>query len=362
MLYQLIHTLVIHLRTHWLEEDADAYVYDPQVMCIQSASSYSYSNATTTTTTATLGSACTFWNETALQFAVGVKGFEGEEYCFGFQGQEKSPEIHDNHYTAKFWEYDSRIGRRWNIDPVVKVHESPYASLANNPIWFVDPNGADSLNVHQWNNSDGMVQTNESMVTDGKAGLSYNITDEISGQSYSGFFPDINVTASRINKTGETAESSFSLSKSSNKLEASLQGDNYPNTGGSYSPIVNAGIEVKANYTYGHVEQAFKLRYEEKRGGSETVSALTETYANTTKNSVGLEGYFYMKFEQNVFSFDNTQAPMKFKIGPVQLNIDPATSVIKLGVSANPSNKMELKQKVSKVTLYKQNVNLGGGQ
>ncbi|MBW7869184.1 MAG: hypothetical protein H3C31_12780, partial [Brumimicrobium sp.] len=48
------------------------------------------------------------------------------------------------HYTAEFWEYSPRLGKRWNIDPVVKPHESPYAAFANNPIWFVDPNGADT--------------------------------------------------------------------------------------------------------------------------------------------------------------------------------------------------------------------------
>ena len=67
-------------------------------------------------------------------------------YRFGFQGQEKLDEIsgEGNHYTAEYWEYDSRLGRRWNIDPVVKHHESPYACFANNPIWFKDPNGADT--------------------------------------------------------------------------------------------------------------------------------------------------------------------------------------------------------------------------
>ena len=70
----------------------------------------------------------------------------GNEYRYGFQGQEKDDEIkgEGNSYTAEFWQYDSRLGRRWNIDPVVKEHESPYATFANNPIWFADPNGADS--------------------------------------------------------------------------------------------------------------------------------------------------------------------------------------------------------------------------
>jgi len=68
------------------------------------------------------------------------------EYRYGFQGQEKDDEIagEGNSYTAQFWQYDSRLGRRWNVDPVVKTHESPYAAFANSPIWIIDPSGADS--------------------------------------------------------------------------------------------------------------------------------------------------------------------------------------------------------------------------
>src|SRR5690554_1948379 len=67
-------------------------------------------------------------------------------YRYGFQGQEMDDEVSGagNSYTAEFWQYDPRLGRRWNIDPVVKHHESPYATFANNPIWFIDPSGADT--------------------------------------------------------------------------------------------------------------------------------------------------------------------------------------------------------------------------
>jgi RHS repeat-associated protein len=70
-------------------------------------------------------------------------------YQYGFNGQEKDNEVmgEGNSYTAEFWNYDVRLGRRWNTDPVVKPHESPYAILANNPIWFIDPNGADTVEV-----------------------------------------------------------------------------------------------------------------------------------------------------------------------------------------------------------------------
>jgi hypothetical protein len=64
-------------------------------------------------------------------------------YRFGFNGQERVDEISGsgNHYTAEYWEIDSRLGRRWNTDPVRVAWESPYAVNRNNPIWLNDPAG-----------------------------------------------------------------------------------------------------------------------------------------------------------------------------------------------------------------------------
>jgi hypothetical protein len=46
---------------------------------------------------------------------------------YGFQGQEMDNEITGSSYTAEFWQYDSRLGRRWNVDPVVYPWQSSYA-------------------------------------------------------------------------------------------------------------------------------------------------------------------------------------------------------------------------------------------
>lgn len=73
-----------------------------------------------------------------------VRSYNAGAYRYGFNGQEKSTEINDNSYTAEFWQYDPRIGRRWNVDPVIKPNESPYATFANSPIWLSDPNGKDT--------------------------------------------------------------------------------------------------------------------------------------------------------------------------------------------------------------------------
>ncbi|MCC5915993.1 MAG: hypothetical protein JJU02_01565 [Cryomorphaceae bacterium] len=64
-------------------------------------------------------------------------------YRYGFSTQEKVDEVKDSggHYTAEFWEYDPRLGRRWNLDPVVVAWESSYAVFRNNPIVLNDPDG-----------------------------------------------------------------------------------------------------------------------------------------------------------------------------------------------------------------------------
>jgi hypothetical protein len=63
------------------------------------------------------------------------------KYRFSINGQEKETDLNPNITTAEFWEYDSRIGRRWNRDPVVKEWESPYLCFSGNPIFYADPAG-----------------------------------------------------------------------------------------------------------------------------------------------------------------------------------------------------------------------------
>jgi hypothetical protein len=46
-----------------------------------------------------------------------------------------------NSYTAEYWQYDSRLGRRWNLDPKPNPSISYYACFGNNPILITDING-----------------------------------------------------------------------------------------------------------------------------------------------------------------------------------------------------------------------------
>ncbi len=72
------------------------------------------------------------------------RGFQSTaagKYRYGFNGQEKSDEIGTGFTTAQFWEYDSRIGRRWNVDPIDLVSISNYSVNQNNPLKYCDPLG-----------------------------------------------------------------------------------------------------------------------------------------------------------------------------------------------------------------------------
>jgi RHS repeat-associated protein len=68
------------------------------------------------------------------------RSWNSGRYRYGFNGQEKSNEVNGegNSYTAQFWEYDPRIGRRWNLDPEPITGISDYATFGNNPILYSD--------------------------------------------------------------------------------------------------------------------------------------------------------------------------------------------------------------------------------
>jgi len=91
-----------------------------------------------------------------VRSATGYYAFGGEQpgrtwaaatYRYAFNGQEKDDEIsgEGNMMTAKNWEYDTRLGRRWNLDPLSKAWQSQYSTLSNSPIWRIDPNGDDDF-------------------------------------------------------------------------------------------------------------------------------------------------------------------------------------------------------------------------
>jgi RHS repeat-associated protein len=106
--------------------------------------------------------------------------FTGNGYRYGFNGQEKENEIYGegNTYSAEYWMYDSRLGRRWNLDPVDQISISNYATFANNPIANVDPDGAWVIGAGFWRNvfkSDDRITAED--YADDLEGSAYKVND-----------------------------------------------------------------------------------------------------------------------------------------------------------------------------------------
>ncbi len=72
-----------------------------------------------------------FFYSTPFGSAMASRGFSSGAYRFGFNTQEKGEEIAKGHYTAEYWEYDSRLGRRWNLDPMQNEWETPKIVCTN---------------------------------------------------------------------------------------------------------------------------------------------------------------------------------------------------------------------------------------
>lgn len=96
--------------------------------------------------------------------------FQSSEYRFSFNGQEKDDEIAGagNIMTAEFWEYDARLGRRWNVDPINRPMISNYSAFSNSPITRIDPNGkSDYYTANgRYLGSDGTKGTDIMVITD----------------------------------------------------------------------------------------------------------------------------------------------------------------------------------------------------
>lgn len=90
-------------------------------------------------------------------------------YRFGFQGQEQDDQVSGdgNSYTAEFWQYDARLGRRFNIDPKPHPSISVYACFVNNSICFRDVKG-DTIRISLFNYQDRFFYNIAKDMGDGK--------------------------------------------------------------------------------------------------------------------------------------------------------------------------------------------------
>ena len=94
----------------------------------------------TAPTTSLVKDVTSYFNNYAFGSPHPGRAFDVTGYSFGFNGQEKKNDYmgvgNENH--ALYWEYETRIGRRWNLDPKPQVCLSDYATFKNNPISYND--------------------------------------------------------------------------------------------------------------------------------------------------------------------------------------------------------------------------------
>ena len=92
-------------------------------------------------------------------------------YRYSFNGQEKDDEVagEGNVNTAQYWEYDTRLGRRWNLDVKPQAYCSNYSVFSNAPLIKVDPKG----------NSDYYTAKGTYLGSDGTKGMDiFIVTDK----------------------------------------------------------------------------------------------------------------------------------------------------------------------------------------
>ena len=123
----------------------------------------------------------------------------GGGYRFGFNGMEKDDEVsgEGNSYTTHFRAYDVRLGRWKSLDPVVYPWQSFYVGFNNNPVYFIDPSGAEGVNATNdqgdatwsgdaYNDNTGEFiivreKTNAQMQAAGLSPIQGDVSDEHSG-------------------------------------------------------------------------------------------------------------------------------------------------------------------------------------
>jgi len=270
-------------------------------------------------------------------------------YRFGFNTQEKVDEISGagNHTTALFWEYDTRLGIRWNVDPL--AHEfpnmSPYAAFNNNPIFWTDPTGMapappdwvqDGAGNVRWDkdaNSQATTKAGETYL--GKT-LTFNFSSYIDKKLWDGplgSIPAGDKLISKIaltgneNSSGELTSITGEMWTKPGETPVGTARDYYPGAGGSnnvfsltgtstginmnfvqhgsVSPVEEFGLKTMG-YKIVDVAQKLNINYTSSTGGL-SISTYTNVFPSAT---LKMNGSSIMQYNQPSFKATHT-APIK---------------------------------------------------
>ena len=138
----------------------------------------------------------------------GRKYSSANGYRYGFNGQEKDNEVYGigNLNTAEYWEYDARIGRRWNLEPLISQFPelSPYNTMNNNPILNDDLKGAKPNSIHLDEKGKVLLNKNDgdNSVFVHKGGTSESVTKTYTAASHSAGGEKIGELGGKIDLNG----------------------------------------------------------------------------------------------------------------------------------------------------------------
>ena len=87
--------------------------------------------------------AVTYTDYYPFGFPMPGRSFTMGGYRYFFNGQEADNEVLGEgvSLTAEFWQYDTRLGRRWNVDPKYTPMLSSYSCFVNSPLSLNDKKG-----------------------------------------------------------------------------------------------------------------------------------------------------------------------------------------------------------------------------
>ena len=180
-------------------------------------------------------------------------------YRFGFQGQENDNEIsgNGNSYTAEYCQYDSRLGRRWNVDPVLKEWESPYSCFSNNAIYIIDKFGDDGkIYIYSESTTVNVGQTDGSTKPEERDLVGFSSLEKVAQRSTEIFQKQgIDLTVVAITK--EQAESLELDPTDAVYRLASVVGGGYGNTPVNPNELENHYINMRSATSYAEVFRDF---------------------------------------------------------------------------------------------------------
>jgi len=260
-------------------------------------------------------------------------------YRYGFNGQERELQLNQSVTSAEYWFYDGRLGRRWNVEPLIHNYAfiSSYACFNNIPIRYVDIEGSNFIDNTIFAGirkvKGVLVLFNESHVTAGGLAATYAYALWQKGRIYDQtgvtFFQAYGFAAGITNKNNEPIVAGADV--------------DLLDFGAIYSKQLNKGVDflngrAPFNIDVGPVDVAF----EEAMGGV----------------SVGIgEGFGLTKLNYTSFtSFSVTQEEQKKLQGLVNWNngVDASTIEVRNVVKMINAETGEESGKRGELYIYKQ--------